>query len=70
MRYESIPTQLFVENRQKLSKRLLPNSIVIHHSNDQMPRSGDTFFPFRQNSDFFYPCGKISDKGTKINRLF
>lgn len=31
--------------------------MAIFHSNDEMPRNGDCFFPFRQNSDFFYLCG-------------
>ncbi len=34
-----------------------PNSIAIFQSNDQMPRSGDTNFMFRQNADLFYLTG-------------
>lgn len=38
-------------------RKMQPDSIAIFHSNDLMPRNGDTFFPFRQNSDLFYLCG-------------
>lgn len=32
-------------------------SLAIVHSNDQMLRNGDQFFPYRQNSDLFYLTG-------------
>lgn len=38
-------------------RKMQPDSIAIFHSNDLMPRNGDTFFPFRQNSDLFYLSG-------------
>ena len=57
MRYSKIPTDLFVRNRQKLKERLEKNSVAIVHSNDQLLRNGDQFFPFRQNSDLFYLSG-------------
>ncbi len=34
-----------------------PNSIAIFFSNDRMPRSADSFFPFRQNPDLFFLTG-------------
>lgn len=57
VRYDAIDSQLFIKNRSNLNKLLKPNSLVILHSNDEMPRNGDCFFPFRQNSDFFYFSG-------------
>lgn len=57
VRYDAIDPQLFVDNRNRLNKLLKPNSLVIFHSNDEMPRNGDCFFPFRQNSDLFYLSG-------------
>lgn len=53
----SIPQRLFCQNRQKLVSRLRRNSFAVFHSNDEMPRTGDQFFPFRQNSDLFYLTG-------------
>ncbi len=52
----------FIENRRKLSKLLKTNSLVILHSNDEMPRNGDQFFPFRQNSDMLYLTGLQQEK--------
>ncbi|MDP4274726.1 MAG: aminopeptidase P N-terminal domain-containing protein [Bacteroidota bacterium] len=62
MRYSTIPQQLFEKNRIKLTQKLKPHSLAILHSNDQMPRNGDQFFPFRQNSDLFYLCGIDQEK--------
>lgn len=57
IRYDSLPTKMFEKNRQLFSKELKSNSLAIFNSNDEMPRNGDCFFPFRQNSDFFYLSG-------------
>ncbi len=57
VRYESIDPNLFIENRKRLNNLLKTNSLAIFHSNDEMPRNGDCFYPFRQNSDFFYLTG-------------
>lgn len=57
MRYEPINPELFKLNRKRFAQKMMPDSIAVFHSNDQMPRNGDTFFPFRQNSDLFYLCG-------------
>jgi Xaa-Pro aminopeptidase len=57
MRYSQIPRDLFIRNRKKLSGKLANNSIAIVHSNDQMLRNGDQFYPYRQNSDLFYLTG-------------
>lgn len=57
MRYQPINSQLFTDNRLQLKEELKPNSIAIFHSNDEMPRNGDLFHTFRQNSDLFYLTG-------------
>ncbi len=57
MRYETLPRELFTANRKRLIRELRPNSIAIFHSNDMQMRSGDTFYPFRQNSDLYYFTG-------------
>ena len=57
MRYQPINPELFKLNRKRFTRKMLPDSIAIFHSNDLMPRSGDTFFPFHQNSDLFYLSG-------------
>ena len=57
MRYATINPELFKLNRKRFTRKMLPDSIAIFHSNDLMPRNGDCFFPFRQNSDLFYLSG-------------
>ncbi len=57
MKHNPLPAELFIYNRQRFAAKLPLGSMAIFHSNDVMPRSGDTFFPFRQNSDLFYLCG-------------
>lgn len=57
MRYESIPPELFQLNRNRFARKMKPESIAIFMSNDRMPRSGNTAFPFRQNSGLFYLSG-------------
>ena len=53
----SIPNRLFIQNRAKLVAQLPHKSIAIFTANELMPRNGDEFFPFRQQSDFFYLTG-------------
>lgn len=65
-RYEKISNRLFTENRKRFVKQLKPNSIAIFNSNDEMPYSGDTNFPFRQNSDIFYLSGIDQEKSVLI----
>ncbi|MEM7348487.1 MAG: aminopeptidase P N-terminal domain-containing protein, partial [Chloroflexota bacterium] len=57
MKYTPLPEALFTYNRERFAQELPVGSLAIFHSNDLMPRSGDTFFTFRQNSDLFYLCG-------------
>ena len=57
MRYIPIRKEMYISNREKLVKKLLPGSLAIVNSNDEMPRSGDQTFVFRQNSDMFYLSG-------------
>lgn len=66
MRYLPIENSLFVNNRERFTALLPENSVAIFHSNDQFPRNGDQFFPFRQQSDFFYLTGIDQEKSMLI----
>lgn len=57
MRYQTINPSLFELNRKRFMSKMRPNSIAIFNSNDLMPRNGDNFFSFRQNSHLFYLSG-------------
>lgn len=48
---------LFEANRAKFIAEMLPNSIAVFHAADEMPRSADQSFDFRQNPDLYYLSG-------------
>jgi len=66
MRYLPIDNNLFKNNRKRFINLLPKNSVAIFHSNDHYPRNGDQFFPFRQQSDFFYLSGIDQEKSILV----
>ncbi len=54
MKYTTLNSNLFIRNRELLSKKLDDNSIAIFNSNDVMPTNSDGTMPFKQNSDLFW----------------
>ncbi len=62
MKYPAIKNELFITNRSRFCKELKPNSIAIFNSNDEMPRSADQTFEYRQNPDIFSLCGIDQEK--------
>jgi Xaa-Pro aminopeptidase len=57
MRYRTIKPELFVSNRARLAKLLLPNSLALLNANDILPTNADGTLALRQNSDLFYLSG-------------
>jgi len=57
MKYPEIGPNLFVQNRQRFSKQLKPNSVAVFNSSDFMPTSADGTHPFIQQTDLFYLSG-------------
>src|SRR5882672_10832631 len=57
--------ELFTGNRERYRAALLPGSIAIFVSNDEMPSNGDAYYPFRQSSDLFWLSG-ISQEGSMV----
>ena len=66
MKYLPIDHSLFVENRQRLTAELKPNSIAILNSNDVMPINADAMHPFIQQTDLFYFSGIDQEESTLI----
>lgn len=62
MRYKSIPAEMYINNRNRLVSKMKPGSLAIVNANDEMPRSGDQTFGYRQNSDLFYLTGLDQEK--------
>ncbi|MCE7053644.1 aminopeptidase P family protein [Algoriphagus sp. AGSA1] len=57
MKYQSLPSSLYVKNREKFCYRLAESSVAIFNSNDIMPTNADGTMRFRQNNDLFYLTG-------------
>lgn len=57
MRYHRISKNFFCKNRIILANKIKPSSLAIVNANDEMPRNGDQYFPFRQSADFYYLSG-------------
>jgi Xaa-Pro aminopeptidase len=57
MKYNSLPNQLFVKNREKFASALLDSALAIFNSNDIYPVSADGTMPFQQHRDIFYLSG-------------
>ncbi len=62
MRYHPIKNTFFSDNRKNFAKQMSNGSFAIFYANDQCPRNGDQYHPFRQNSDFFYLTGIEQEK--------
>ena len=65
MRYQSIPSSLFTDRRKEFARKMVSASVAIFCSNDPMPRSGDQFYPFRQDVALFALSG-LDQPGTII----
>ena len=65
MRYLPIDSHLFVQNRQRLTALLKPNSMVVVNANDIMPTNADGTMAFRQNNDLFYLTG-VDQEETRL----
>lgn len=57
MKYLPLNPQLFINNRKRFVKEMLPKSIAIFVSNDEFPSNGDALHSFKQNTDLFWLSG-------------
>ena len=57
MKYLEIPSDLFIYNRERLSRALPDSALAVLHSADIPWRSADGSMPFIQDSDLFYLTG-------------
>ena len=62
MKTVNMPQGFFINNRDKISHVLKSKSLAILHSNDEMNRTADQDFPYRQDSDLYYLCGINQEK--------
>ncbi len=57
MKYLPLDPNLFIINRKRFVKAMLPNSIAIFVSNDEWPMNGDALHKFKQNSNLYWLSG-------------
>src|SRR5215204_2326342 len=66
MKYLPLNPQIFIQNRQRFIKAMVPNSIAIFNSNDELPMNADALYKFKQNSDLFWLTGVIQEDSMLI----
>lgn len=66
MKYKAISNNFYTGNREKLRQQLKENSVVLLFAAYQMPRNGDQYFNYRQNSDFYYLTGIEQEKSVLL----
>lgn len=57
MRYQSLPKELYIDNRQRFTSQLKKGGLALFFSNDIMPTSADGTMPFKQATDIFHLSG-------------
>lgn len=57
MKYLPLKPEIFVNNRKRFTREMLPNSIAVFVSNDEWPSNGDALHAFKQNTDLFWLSG-------------
>ncbi|MBK7939083.1 MAG: aminopeptidase P N-terminal domain-containing protein [Lewinellaceae bacterium] len=57
MKYKALSPEFFQYNRKRFVREMKPGTLAIFNANDQMPRSGDQYFSFRQNAGLYYLSG-------------
>jgi Xaa-Pro aminopeptidase len=57
MKYLPLNSEIFKNNRARFIKEMLPQSIAIFNSNDELPANADSLHKFKQNSDLFWLTG-------------
>jgi Xaa-Pro aminopeptidase len=65
MKYFPPMPDLFSGNRKRFAEAMLPQSIAIFISNDQVISNGDAYYGFRQNSDLYWLSG-ISQEDSQV----
>jgi len=66
MKYDRIPSELFVKNRKKFVKRMTSGALAVFNSNDIFPISADSTMPFQQHRDILYLSGVDQEESILI----
>jgi len=66
MKYEAINPALFIQNRQRFSKMMAPNSVAIIPGNPVLTTNGDQQYTYIPNSDVLWLSGVRQEKSMVI----
>ncbi|MDR3681363.1 MAG: Xaa-Pro aminopeptidase [Flavipsychrobacter sp.] len=62
MKYTSIPSALYTENRRRFVEQMKPNSVAIFHASPTLPKSGDGTYSYHQDADILWLSGIVQEK--------
>ncbi|MEZ5045803.1 MAG: aminopeptidase P family protein [Chitinophagaceae bacterium] len=62
MKYTSIPSSLYIQNRTRFAKQMKKNSIAIFHAHPHLSENGDAIHSYKPNSDVVWLCGVVQEK--------
>ncbi|MDA3615672.1 aminopeptidase P N-terminal domain-containing protein [Polluticaenibacter yanchengensis] len=65
MKHEQLDQRIFITNRQRFTAKMLPNSLAIFNSNDEVPTGADAIYTFSQNTDLYWLTG-IEQEDTQL----
>lgn len=57
MKYNPPAADLFISNRERFMRAMLPGTMAVFFSNDLIMDNADSHYPFRQNSNMYYLSG-------------
>ncbi|MCH2197334.1 MAG: aminopeptidase P family protein [Flavobacteriales bacterium] len=66
MRYQILPSDLYIHNRQRFVKEMKPGGLAVFFSNDIMPTSADGTMPFKQATDILHLTGADQEESIVI----
>jgi len=62
MKYLSIPSALYEQNRQRFISRMKPNSLAIFPASPVFPKSGDGTYGYKPDADIMWLSGIVQEK--------
>jgi Xaa-Pro aminopeptidase len=62
MKYNTLPSILFTNNRTRFAKKMCANSIAIIHAHPTLPENGDAQYAYKPNTDVVWLSGVVQEK--------
>ncbi len=62
MKYHTLDSKLFTQNRTRFAKAMKKNAIAIFHAHPNLPENGDAQYHLKQNSEVVWLSGVVQEK--------